>query len=198
MSSSPTTPAGARAPARPLCRFRRKIPAPDLRLAHRLWRGRAGSGQDRLRHHRLLGALRPDGPGPAGQHRHARPFGGRHGRPPHRLGPVRRHRGRPLSPRAHGAGGRSARLADECRHVGQQLPDPGGAVRRHHPAPPAARAGHQRHGQSTAPARAAGSSSPWSAKIANGRRSPPPWAGRNSSPIPASPQRPPGVPMPAP
>ena len=73
--------------------------AADLRVVHRLWRGRRRSGEDRLRFHRLLGAHRADGRGARRCRYGAGPLRAGHGRSSQRHRPVRRDRHRAVSAR---------------------------------------------------------------------------------------------------
>ena len=91
--------AGARSAEAGAGRSAAAEPAADLRVVHRLWRGRRGGGEDRLRLHGLLGAHRADGCGAGRCGYRAGALGARHGRSSQRHRPVRRHRHRAVSPR---------------------------------------------------------------------------------------------------
>ena len=79
--------------------YRAPQPAADLCVVHGLWRDRAGGREDRLRLHRLLGALGADGHGAARRGRGAGALRAGHGRSSERRGAVRRDHDRALAAR---------------------------------------------------------------------------------------------------
>ena len=165
-------------------------PAADLRLVHRLWRGRRRSGEDRLRLHRLLGAHRADGRGAGRCGYAARALGARHGRPSQRHRPLCRDRHRAVPAREDRTRRRGAVLAAAERPVGQWLLRADAPVRRARAAS-ADRASMRRTRSPTTIAAATAAGSSWRCSTRSGScaRCWPRSAARTWPTIRASPRR---------